>query len=118
DDDDADVKQNADARFERNQAEHGLDGAGETEKANKDAVQSGITGARAEAFPTRMTDINRRRKHAAEQRGDDRTDAICHQRGKRAKAVTGGLGALDVLQRSNHVENPHGKNYGKIIEKG
>ena len=117
DNDDADVKKNSYAGFQRDDAQHRLNRAGQTEKTDKDAVQCGVAGARAEPFPTGMADVNRRRKHAAEQRRDHRTDAVGHERGKGSKAVAGGFRAFDVLQRADDVKNSHRQNHRKIIQK-
>ena len=62
-----------------------------------------------------MADVDRGRKRAAQERRGDRARAVGQQRGPRLETVAGGLRALQILQRADHVEQRHGKNHGQIL---
>src|SRR4051812_16384302 len=115
-DDDADIEENSYARFERDQFEDPLYRSSETDEGDENTVQRRIAGAGAEALPTGMADVDRRRKRAAEQRRGDRADAVRHQRRKGFVAVPRRLGALDILQRADDIEDAHGKDHGHVFE--
>src|SRR5215510_829668 len=114
DDDDSDVEKNPNSCFERNQTLDRLNRPGETKKSNEQPIQCRIAGSRPESLPTRMTNINSRWKNAAEERCREGANPIGHEGWKGKVAVASRFRAFDVLQRTNDVENCHGKNDRKI----
>src|SRR5262245_24785601 len=115
--DNSDVEKNPNSGFERNQTLDRLNRPGETKKSDEQPIQCRIAGTRPESLPTWMTNINSRWKNAAEERCRDGANPIGHERWKGAVTVTRCFRAFDVLQRSHDVENSHGKNDRKIIQK-
>ena len=89
----------------------------QAKKSDEQPIQCRITGARAESFPTGMTNIDGRRKDAAEKCRHDRANSIGHKRRKSAVAVARSFGAFDVLQRTDDVKNSHRQNDRQIIQK-
>src|SRR5262249_46751275 len=96
DDDDSDVEKNPNSCFERNQTLDRLNRPGETKKSNEHPIQCRIARSRPESLPTRMTDINCRRKNAAEQCRRDRANPIGHEGWKGTVAVARRFRAFDV----------------------
>ena len=58
-----------------------------------------------------MADIDRGRETGAEYGCSDGANPIDRQGRSGGKAVTGGLGAFNILQRSHHVEQAHGQDH-------
>ena len=111
---DADIKENTDAGFKGDVGEYCLNCPDETNKAYEYSVQDGIAGAGTEPFPARMSNVNCGRKGAAEERGNNRTYTVSHQRRKSPIAISRRLGTLNVLERSDYIKNSHGENDRKI----
>ena len=84
------------------------------DRGHEGAVQNRVAGPGAERLPSRMSDVDRRREGRSEQRGRDRTDAVHGQRESGVVRIPGGFGRLDVLQRPEHVEEPHRDDHREI----
>src|SRR5436309_321216 len=60
-----------------------------------------------------MTDVHRRRERAAEERADDRADAVRKKDGPEVVAVTGRRRALDVVHSLGEVVDAEGDGRGQ-----
>ena len=106
-DDDADPQHDRHAGLDRDQGADQVREAAERQHGEEDGIENRVPRARPERLPTRVADVDGGREARAEHRGDDRAETVDGHARHRRVSVAGGVGRLDVLQRSEHVEQPH-----------
>ncbi|WP_041447143.1 hypothetical protein [Thiocystis violascens] len=111
----ADPEQDAEGRLQRYPSHDDGVGSGQTEQTHRDGIEHRIARSRPHGFPGRMADIDGRRKRTAEAGGQERAGAVRQQRRARLVAVARRLGAFQVLQRADDVEQPHRQDDGEVL---
>src|SRR5262249_14620256 len=89
---DADPQDNGHAGIDGNGPGDPRERAGKADQGDESAVEHRITGARAECFPARMTDVDRGGKSRPEKRRSHAAETIDYERGARFVAIAGGFG--------------------------
>ncbi len=114
--DNADIKKNADAGFQRNQGKHSLNRPGEADHGNEKTVQNRVPRARAQPFPAWMADVDRRGKTRAADGSDDGADSVGREARRRGIAIAGRLRALKILKAPDEIEQAHRQDDAELRE--
>src|SRR5262245_5109988 len=106
-DDDADPEHDRHSGFHRN--DPGNERAEAEQKCDGEeySIENRIAAACAERLPTRMSDVDRRRKATAKETGGDGADAVDGHARTGGEAIAGGFGGFDVLQRTDGIDQAH-----------
>ena len=102
-----DVEDDRHPGFDRHDLAHDAKEPQQAGRPHQEAVQPGVADAGPHPFPAGMSDVDRGRKAGPHPRGDHGAQAIDQEGAAHGVAVPGGLGALDVLQGTQHVEEAH-----------
>ena len=107
-------KNDGDPGFGGDQPRQRGHGARQADNCDRHAVEHRITRPRAEFFPGRMADVDRRGKRRPEKRSGQCPQPIDDQARAHGVFVARRRGRLDVLQRRQHPEQPDGNHHRKI----
>ena len=107
----ADVKHDRHAGFNRHQLADHAKQAQQAGAAHHHPIEPGVADAGAHGLPARVADVDGGGKAGAQGGGGQGANAIDQHRAGHRIAIAGGFGALQVLQRADHIEKSHRHDY-------
>ena len=116
-DDDTDPQDNGHARLDGHGPGDPAQGAGQAQRGHEQAVHPGVPDAGTQGLPAGVADVDGRGEGATEQGPDQRPDAVRNERRRVWIVIPGRSGTLQVLKRTDQVEQAHGQDDRDVCQR-